>query len=96
MGKGERDSNKHSGALNTTDTLIKDLGNFDIVMHIGDMSYANGYISQWDQFLAQMEPITSKVPYMVARSITFSTLFKRFGPITLQLFKKVLFLQWKS
>nr|XP_043617189.1 probable inactive purple acid phosphatase 27 [Erigeron canadensis] len=71
MGKGERDganaySNKHPGALNTTDTLIKDLDNIDIVMHIGDMSYANGYISQWDQFLAQMEPITSKVPYMVA------------------------------
>ncbi|KVI06206.1 Iron/zinc purple acid phosphatase-like C-terminal domain-containing protein [Cynara cardunculus var. scolymus] len=71
MGKGERDganaySNKHPGALNTTDTLIKDLDNFDIVLHIGDMSYANGYISQWDQFLAQMEPITSRVPYMVA------------------------------
>ncbi|KAM0060094.1 putative phosphodiesterase I [Helianthus debilis subsp. tardiflorus] len=71
MGKGERDgsnaySNKHPGAINTTDTLIKDLENYDIVLHIGDMSYANGYISQWDQFLAQMEPISSKVPYMVA------------------------------
>ncbi|KAL8217493.1 hypothetical protein R6Q57_020866 [Mikania cordata] len=71
MGKGERDdanaySNKHHGALNTTDTLIKDLGNFDMVLHIGDLSYANGYIAQWDQFLAQIEPIGSKVPYMVA------------------------------
>lgn len=80
MGKGERDganaySNKHPGALNTTDTLIKDLGNFDMVLHIGDMSYANGYIAQWDQFLAQIEPISSKVPYMVARCVTCNTFY---------------------
>lgn len=46
--------------------LIKDRNNFDIVFHIGDMSYANGYISQWDQFTEQMEPIASLVPCMVA------------------------------
>lgn len=70
-GKAERDgsneyANYQPGALNTTDTLIKDLKNFDIVFHIGDMPYANGYISQWDQFTEQMEPIASSVPYMVA------------------------------
>ena len=36
-------------------------------MHIGDICYANGYISQWDQFTAQVEPIASTVPYMIAR-----------------------------
>ncbi|KAK4569024.1 hypothetical protein RGQ29_004432 [Quercus rubra] len=71
MGKAERDgSNEYSdyqpGALNTTDQLIKDLKNIDIVFHIGDLSYANGYISQWDQFTSQVEPIASTVPYMVA------------------------------
>ncbi|CAA3027841.1 probable inactive purple acid phosphatase 27 [Olea europaea subsp. europaea] len=71
MGKAERDgSNEYSdyqpGSLNTTDQLIKDLKNFDIVMHIGDLPYANGYISQWDQFTAQVEPIASTVPYMIA------------------------------
>lgn len=71
MGKAERDgsneySNYQPGALNTTDQLIKDLGNFDIVFHIGDITYANGYISQWDQFTAQVEPIASTVPYMIA------------------------------
>ena len=60
-------SNYQPGSLNTTDQLIRDLENIDIVMHIGDMSYANGYISQWDQFTAQVEPIASTVPYMVAR-----------------------------
>ena len=60
-------SNYQPGSLNTTDQLIKDLDNIDIVFHIGDIAYANGYISQWDQFTAQVEPIASTVPYMIAR-----------------------------
>ncbi|KAF3793539.1 Acid phosphatase [Nymphaea thermarum] len=55
------------GALNTTDQLIKDLQNIDMVLHIGDISYADGYLSQWDQFTAQIEPIASTVPYMIAK-----------------------------
>ncbi|CAF2149706.1 probable inactive purple acid phosphatase 24 [Brassica rapa] len=71
MGKGERDgSNEYNdyqpGSLNTTDQLIKDLKNIDIVFHIGDITYSNGYLSQWDQFTAQVEPVASKVPYMIA------------------------------
>ncbi|KAH6802535.1 purple acid phosphatase 27 [Perilla frutescens var. frutescens] len=71
MGKAERDgSNEYAdyqpGSLNTTDRLIEDLDNYDIVFHIGDLPYANGYISQWDQFTAQVEPIASVVPYMIA------------------------------
>uniref|UniRef100_A0A7N1A3F6 Purple acid phosphatase n=2 Tax=Kalanchoe fedtschenkoi TaxID=63787 RepID=A0A7N1A3F6_KALFE len=71
MGKAERDgsneySNYQPGSLNTTDQLIKDLKNIDIVFHIGDITYANGYISQWDQFTSQVEPIASTVPYMIA------------------------------
>ncbi|KAJ7956051.1 Purple acid phosphatase [Quillaja saponaria] len=37
------------GPLNVTDPLIKDLDNIDLSFHIGDMIYANGYISLWDQ-----------------------------------------------
>ncbi|KAL5146143.1 putative inactive purple acid phosphatase 27 [Glycine soja] len=71
MGKAERDgSNEYAdyqpGSLNTTDQLVKDLENYDIVFHIGDMPYANGYISQWDQFTAQVQEISSTVPYMIA------------------------------
>ncbi|KAL5973052.1 putative inactive purple acid phosphatase 27 [Asimina triloba] len=71
MGKAERDgSNEFNsyqpGSLNTTDQIIKDLDNIDIVFHIGDITYANGYISQWDQFTSQVESIASKVPYMIA------------------------------
>ena len=61
--------NKSPGALNTTDQLIKDLKNYDIVFHIGDMAYSDGYVSQWDKFTAQVEPIASTVPYMVARFV---------------------------
>ncbi|XP_062170747.1 probable inactive purple acid phosphatase 27 isoform X1 [Alnus glutinosa] len=71
MGKAERDgsneyNNYQPGSLNTTDQLIKDIDNIDIVFHIGDITYANGYISQWDQFTSQIEPIASTVPYMIA------------------------------
>ncbi|KAL2547712.1 putative inactive purple acid phosphatase 27 [Forsythia ovata] len=59
-------SNYQPGSLNTTDQLIRDLKNIDIVFHIGDITYSNGYISQWDQFTAQVEPIASTVPYMIA------------------------------
>ncbi|GMY16493.1 probable inactive purple acid phosphatase 1 [Fagus crenata] len=71
MGKDEADgSNEYNNfqrsSLNTTRELIRDLNNIDIVFHIGDICYANGYLSQWDQFTAQVEPITSTVPYMIA------------------------------
>ena len=79
--QGERDgsnefSNYQPGSLNTTDQLIKDLDNIDIVFHIGDITYANGYISQWDQFTAQVEPIASTVPYMIARFGVLVVLFQ--------------------
>ncbi|XP_052198579.1 probable inactive purple acid phosphatase 1 [Diospyros lotus] len=71
MGKDEADgSNEYNnfqpGSLNTTKQLIKDLNNIDIVFHIGDICYANGYLSQWDQFTAQIEPVASTIPYMIA------------------------------
>ena len=57
------------GSLNTTKQLIRDLNNIDIAFHIGDICYANGYLSQWDQFTAQVEPIASRIPYMIARFV---------------------------
>nr|XP_034599672.1 probable inactive purple acid phosphatase 24 isoform X2 [Setaria viridis] len=52
-GTAERDgsnefANYQPGSLNTTDALVRDLDN-----------YAHGYISQWDQFTAQVAPITA-------------------------------------
>ncbi|KAF8694942.1 hypothetical protein HU200_038049 [Digitaria exilis] len=74
MGIGQRDGSNElagfqPGAQVTTDRLIKDLPNYDAVFHIGDLSYSNGFLAQWDQFTAQIEPIASKVPYMVASNV---------------------------
>ncbi|EOA12505.1 hypothetical protein CARUB_v10026184mg [Capsella rubella] len=71
MGKAEVDgSNEYKdfqhASLNTTKQLIRLLNGTDVVFHIGDISYANGYLSQWDQFTAPIEPIASTVPYMIA------------------------------
>jgi len=65
-GSNEYDNFQH-GSINTTLQLIQDLKNIDLVFHIEDICYANGYLSQWDQFTAQVEPIASVVPYMIAR-----------------------------
>ncbi|XP_052626403.1 probable inactive purple acid phosphatase 27 [Lactuca sativa] len=71
MGKAERDGsneydNYQPGSLITANQLTNELDDYDIVFHIGNLAFAKGYISQWDQFTAQIEPIASKKPYMVA------------------------------
>uniref|UniRef100_A0A0D9XFE3 Purple acid phosphatase n=1 Tax=Leersia perrieri TaxID=77586 RepID=A0A0D9XFE3_9ORYZ len=71
MGLGQTDGSNElagfqPGAQSTVDRLITDLPNYDAIFHIGDLSYANGYLAQWDQFTAQISPIASRVPYMVA------------------------------
>eukprot|EP00244_Chara_vulgaris_P002338 TRINITY_DN1408_c0_g1_i6.p1 TRINITY_DN1408_c0_g1~~TRINITY_DN1408_c0_g1_i6.p1 ORF type:complete len:617 (+),score=86.88 TRINITY_DN1408_c0_g1_i6:193-1851(+) len=37
-----------------------------LVLHAGDISYARGYTCQWDVFFDEIEPIASRVPYMVS------------------------------
>jgi hypothetical protein len=32
----------------------------------GDISYASGYLSMWDEFHDQIAPIASRVPWQVA------------------------------
>lgn len=71
-GSNEYNNFQH-GSINTTQQLIQDLENIDMVFHIGDISYANGYLSQWDQFTEQVEPIASAVPYMIARFFYISS-----------------------
>ncbi|GJY70105.1 reverse transcriptase domain-containing protein [Tanacetum coccineum] len=60
-------ANYQPGSLITTDQLVTDLDNYDIVFHIGDFPYTNGYLSQWDQFKAQVQAISLAKPYMIAR-----------------------------
>ena len=51
MGKGEIDGSlehweEQSNSVNTTKSVIGEVDNIDMVLHIGDISYAVGYSSQ--------------------------------------------------
>jgi predicted phosphohydrolase len=46
-------------------TLVEQ-GKVDIVLHVGDISYADGYDSHFDDFLNKVQPIATRVPYMVS------------------------------
>jgi 3',5'-cyclic AMP phosphodiesterase CpdA len=45
-------------------TLV-DAGKIQGIIHSGDIGYADGYQRHWDTFLNKVEPIASKIPYMV-------------------------------
>nr|TKW34004.1 hypothetical protein SEVIR_2G276600v2 [Setaria viridis] len=72
MGLGQRDGTNELAGFQPGAQVTHGPGDqgpaqlYDAVFHIGDLSYANGFLAQWDQFTAQIEHIASKVPYMVA------------------------------
>ncbi|KAM9958260.1 hypothetical protein ACTFIW_001121 [Dictyostelium discoideum] len=51
---------------NSIDRLDPSQTPFWSVHHIGDISYARGKAFIWDYFMDSMQPIVSKVPYMVS------------------------------
>ena len=51
-------------ALNTSAHVEQMIDDLDLVFHSGDISYATGYAGKWDRFMAMIEPISSRVPYM--------------------------------
>jgi hypothetical protein len=40
-------------------------GGYDLVLHPGDLSYADGEQSIWDQWATMVEPIAARVPWMI-------------------------------
>eukprot|EP00698_Gefionella_okellyi_P012731 TRINITY_DN3448_c0_g1_i1.p1 TRINITY_DN3448_c0_g1~~TRINITY_DN3448_c0_g1_i1.p1 ORF type:complete len:576 (+),score=64.75 TRINITY_DN3448_c0_g1_i1:121-1728(+) len=70
MGKGEVDGSmehwQEIPSLNTTSYVQKEVqeNNHTLVVHIGDIAYAVGYAAQWDEFMAQIQPVAANVPYM--------------------------------
>mmetsp|Transcript_1795 Transcript_1795/g.2594 ORF Transcript_1795/g.2594 Transcript_1795/m.2594 type:complete len:571 (-) Transcript_1795:484-2196(-) len=61
------DSGAKSAARETM-SRIQDLHSrspIDSILHIGDLSYADGRYKRWDSFMSLIEPISSEVPYMV-------------------------------
>eukprot|EP00928_Gymnodinium_smaydae_P004586 TRINITY_DN11557_c0_g2_i1.p1 TRINITY_DN11557_c0_g2~~TRINITY_DN11557_c0_g2_i1.p1 ORF type:complete len:544 (-),score=54.78 TRINITY_DN11557_c0_g2_i1:172-1803(-) len=52
-------------SINTTRTLARDTS-VEMVLHIGDISYAVGYMAEWDNFFRQIYPIATAKPWMTA------------------------------
>lgn len=38
----------------------------DFVLHVGDLSYGEGAVGVWDSWMELIEPISSKVPYLIS------------------------------
>jgi hypothetical protein len=45
-------------------TRLVDEGKLDVVIHSGDISYADGYMPHFDDFLNKVQPIATRIPYM--------------------------------
>lgn len=46
--------------------LMTQKTDYDMVLHIGDISYAVGYGERWEQFFWQIQSISSQIPWMVS------------------------------
>ena len=65
-------------SINTSNTIelftngTKDVT--DAVIHIGDISYAVGFLSEWDDFFHMIEPVSSHIPWMTGYYLSHTTL----------------------
>ncbi|XP_071720612.1 nucleotide pyrophosphatase/phosphodiesterase-like isoform X2 [Rutidosis leptorrhynchoides] len=72
MGKAPRDASVEHyiqpGSVVVTQAMADEIssGNADSIFHIGDISYATGFLVEWDFFLHLISPLASKVSYMTA------------------------------
>lgn len=72
MGKAPRDSSAEHyiqpGSITVIEAIANEVsaGNVDSIFHIGDISYATGFLVEWDYFLHQINPVASTVSYMSA------------------------------
>jgi hypothetical protein len=47
-------------------TALVTAGKVDMVLHNGDIGYADGDMHHWDVFMRKIEPIAARVPYMTS------------------------------
>ncbi|KDP40495.1 hypothetical protein JCGZ_24494 [Jatropha curcas] len=72
MGKAPRDASVEHyiqpGSMSVVEAMIEEVksGKVDSIFHIGDISYATGFLVEWDFFLHLIAPLASKVSYMTA------------------------------
>ncbi|CAK9178859.1 unnamed protein product, partial [Ilex paraguariensis] len=72
MGKAPRDASAEHyiqpGSLSVIKAMADEVasGSIDSIFHIGDISYATGFLVEWDFFLQLISPVASKLSYMTA------------------------------
>ncbi|XP_068661164.1 probable inactive purple acid phosphatase 27 [Aristolochia californica] len=72
MGKAPRDDSAEHfiqpGSISVVEAMAEEVaaGNIDSIFHIGDISYATGFLVEWDYFLHLIVPVASRVSYMTA------------------------------
>lgn len=58
-----------TGAVDTAAHLssrISSENDIDFIAHIGDLSYGEGNVAVWETFMSIIEPLSSRVPYLVS------------------------------
>lgn len=65
---GDMDVTAQPGAELTAELLLTEAREkgFSFVLHIGDLSYAEGLAYRWEEWMSLIEPYASLVPYMVS------------------------------
>jgi len=73
LGRGTRDASFSWNSfgrpsINTTERLsmLAKAGDIDAVLHFGDLAYAVGYQSVWQEYMSQVSAFASRVPYMTS------------------------------
>lgn len=62
---GYGDMGAASIGKNSTRVILENIDDVDIIMHVGDISYAMGNEHIWGDWFNMIEPVTTKVPYHV-------------------------------
>jgi hypothetical protein len=52
-------------SIMTTGLLASEVPGADLLIHIGDISYAVGWAERWEQFFYQIQEVATQVPWMV-------------------------------
>jgi len=60
MGYGDKSDSTVANLVSLVES-----GAVDAVVHTGDVGYADGFMPHWDLFLNKVQPLASRVPYMV-------------------------------
>jgi hypothetical protein len=65
-------------------TKLAATGSIDFILHVGDISYADGDMGKWDVFSREIQPIAARVPYMTVPGnheipFNFTAYKRRFG-----------------